>query len=84
MKSITLHGIDDDLDKKISEKSEEYGLSQNRTIKAILKDSLLADKRASRREMFSGLFGTWTTVEKNAFEKRVLDLENVNDEDSTK
>ena len=33
MKSITVHGIDDLLDKKISEKSKEYELSQNKTVK---------------------------------------------------
>ena len=35
MKSITIHGIDATLDKKLSEKSEEFGLSQNRTVKKI-------------------------------------------------
>ncbi len=43
MKSITIHGIDSNLDKKISEKSKEYGLSQNRTVKQILHDTLLSD-----------------------------------------
>ena len=41
MKSITIHGIDPKLDKKIAEKSLEYGLSQNRTIKYLLQNALL-------------------------------------------
>ena len=84
MKSITIHGIDAVLDKKISEKSKEFGLSQNRTVKTILQNSLVADKKASKKEMFSDLFGKWTESEKKAFEKRIADLEKVNELDWTK
>ena len=84
MKSITIHGIDAVLDKKISEKSKEFGLSQNRTVKTILQKSLIADKKASKKEMFSDLFGKWTESEKKAFEKRIADLEKVNELDWTK
>jgi hypothetical protein len=81
VKSITIHGIDSDLDKKILEKSKEYGLSQNRTVKFILKNSLLSDTRASKREEFSDLFGKWTTKETEEFDKRIMDLESVHDAD---
>ena len=81
MKSITIHGIDSDLDKKISEKSKEYGLSQNRTVKFILQNTLLSDQKASRRKMFSDLFGKWTSAEKAEFEHRISDLEKVNESD---
>jgi hypothetical protein len=81
MKSITIHDIDSELDKRISEKSKEYGLSQNRTIKFILKNSLLSDHKASKREIFSDLFGKWTTKEKEEFEKNIIDFETVNKSD---
>jgi len=84
MKSITIHGIDSDLDKKISEKSKEYGLSQNRTVKYILQNTLLSDQKASKREMFSDLFGKWTNTEKVEFEESIKDLEKVNESDWTK
>ncbi|MFA6007738.1 MAG: hypothetical protein WC784_03815 [Candidatus Shapirobacteria bacterium] len=84
MKSITIHGIDAVLDKKISEKSKEYGLSQNRTVKAILQKSLVEDKKAAKREMFADLFGKWTKNEESLFEERISDLETVNDEDWVK
>ncbi len=61
MKSITIHGIDSDLDKKIAEKSKEFGLSQNRTVKYILQSILLADQNRVKREAFSDLFGKWTS-----------------------
>jgi len=75
MKSITIHDIDATLDKKISEKSREYGLSQNRTVKTILQHSLLADQKASKREMFADLFGKWTQKEKEEFDERLANLE---------
>jgi hypothetical protein len=84
MKSITIHGIDSDLDKKISEKSKEYGLSQNRTVKYILQNTLLSDQKASKREKFSDLFGKWTNTEKVEFEESIKDLEKVNESDWTK
>ncbi len=74
MKSITIHGIYSDLDRKLSEKSKEYGLSQNRTVKFILQSVLFPDKKAARREMFSDLFGAWTKSEQEEFEKKCRDF----------
>ena len=81
MKSITIHGIDTDLDKKIAEKAIEIGLSQNRTVKFILQSSLISDKKASKKESFSDLFGKWTNAEKEDFNNKISDLEIVNESD---
>ncbi len=81
MKSITLHGIDPFLDKKIAEKSVEYGLSQNRTVKFILQNSLITDKKASKKESYSELFGKWSTKEKEEFENKISDLKITNEMD---
>jgi plasmid stability protein len=81
MKSITIHNIENDLDKKISAKSKEYGLSQNRTVKEILRKALLSDRAASRREQFADLFGTWTSADKKAFEERIADFEKIDKSD---
>jgi len=81
MKSITVRDIDNDLFRKISEKSKKYGLSRNRTVKFILQNTLLSDKKAARREMFSDLFGKWTKAEKAEFDENVKELEEVNESD---
>lgn len=81
MKSITIHGIDDELDVKIARKSKEYGLSQNRTVKFILQSALSADPKAQRRDEFSDLFGKWTMQEKEAFESHVVDFERIDESD---
>lgn len=51
MKSIIIHDIDNDLFRRISERSKKYGLSRNRTVKFILQNRLLPNKKAARREM---------------------------------
>ena len=84
MKSITIHGIDNDLDQKISEKAKEYGLSQNRTVKYILQSTLLADQKAAKRESFSDLFGKWTSKEKEEFDSRIKDFERIDETDWNK
>ncbi len=81
MKSITIHDIDNDLFRRISKKSKKYGLSQNRTVKFILQNTLLPDKKAARREMFSDLFGKWTKAEQAEFEENIKDVEEVDESD---
>lgn len=81
MKSITIHGIDTELDKEITQKAEELGLSQNKTVKAILRSSLISDKKASKKKAFAELFGKWSIEEKEEFNERISDLETVNESD---
>ncbi len=81
MKSITIHGIDTDLDKKISKKAAEFGLSQNRTVKLILQSSFTSDKTAAKRESFADLFGKWTIKEKEDFDEKIKDLDSINEVD---
>ncbi len=40
MKTISLHGVDKELELKIREKAGQYGLSLNKTLKKIIGDSL--------------------------------------------
>ncbi|MBN2243815.1 MAG: PIN domain-containing protein [Acidobacteria bacterium] len=48
MKSIPIHGIDPDLENKIAEKSAEYGLSRNRTVKKMLGELFTGFHRGDR------------------------------------
>ncbi|MFA6506289.1 MAG: hypothetical protein WCT14_09335 [Treponemataceae bacterium] len=66
---------------KILEKSKEYGLSQNRTVKFILQSALPADRNAAKKEAFSDLFGKWTSQEKREFENRINDFEKIEESD---
>lgn len=79
-KSITIHGINKDLDRKIQEKSREYNLRQNKTVKKILEDSLI-EKKILRAREFEEFLGIWTKEEAEEFEKSIEDDERIDEED---
>ena len=62
MKSITIHGLDDTLDRLIRKKAKKQGKSLNKTIKTLLEESLGIDKKkpSDNRDDFMDLFGIWT------------------------
>lgn len=62
MKSITIHGLDDELDKEIREKAKTQGMSLNKTIKKLLKKALglRSPTEADHKEEFKELFGVWS------------------------
>jgi len=67
MKSITIHGIDDSLDRKVQQKSQEWRLSQNKTVVRILEEALSAG--AAKREVsFRELCGAWSPEQKAEFD----------------
>lgn len=80
-KSITIHGINAELDNKIQQKSRAFKLSQNRTIKKILEESLLTERNSAREKEFKDLFGIWSEDEKKEFEKLTEDFNIIDDED---
>ena len=81
MKSITIHNIDPLLSQKITEKCQETGMSQNKTIKLLLKKSLLKDKKESRIETFREFFGSWSKDELEEFEEATKDMSQIHSED---
>lgn len=68
MKSITIHGIDDEMDRQIKEKAAAEGKS----LKGLLEQALRG--RRSRREEFADLFGRWSAEELTEFERATKDL----------
>lgn len=82
MKSITIHGVDDELDKLIRQKADAFGASINRTIKRLLKDSLgIGGQKKTKKEDFSEFFGAWTKKEAEEFERNTADFEKIDKED---
>lgn len=79
MKSITIHGLDDYLDRKIKEKAETEGISINRVIKKVLEEAF-GDKKneVDNKAEFMDLFKTWTEDEQIEFEKVTADFEKIN------
>lgn len=83
MKSITIHNLDDPLNALIREKAKSDGLSLNNTIKKLLAEALgLAPKKSEkRREDFLDLFGAWSNKEAKEFNKRISELEKIDQDD---
>lgn len=79
MKSITIHGLDEELNKKIQKKALEKNQSLNKTIKNLLAESLggAGEDRIRKEQQFMELFGTWTKAEEEFFNKQIEDLEKV-------
>lgn len=77
MKSITIHGMDDDLDRLIREKAAADGKSLNKTIKNILEEALGMRPSRDHREEFMDLFGSWSKEDRQEFEKASEDLRQV-------
>jgi hypothetical protein len=83
MKSLTIHGIDDQLEQLIQKKAEISGLSLNKTIKQLLRSALGIDNsgKEKKRVQLMELFGTWTKRQGEEFDKNIIDFEKVNKAD---
>jgi len=83
MKSITIHGLDENLDRAIRSLAEREGLSMNKTIKKVLRSALGLDDqgKATRREQFTDLFGTWTKQDLVEFQENTADFSQIDSSD---
>ncbi len=83
MKSITIHGLDDELDKEIREKAKNQGTSLNKTIKKLLEKALglKSTNEPNHKDEFIDLFGTWSKEDYLEFFKSTEDFNIVEPED---
>lgn len=80
MKSITIHGLDDTLDRLLQEKADQGGTSLNKIIKGLLRQSLGVSKQQKKND-FSEFSGIWTQEEFEKFEHSVKDFEKIDRQD---
>ena len=84
MKSISVHGIDEEIEKKIGERAKSEGKSVNKIVKELIAKALgLGDKPPDNRAMFEDLSGIWTEEEEQEFLASVADLEKTDEKDWT-
>lgn len=82
MKSITIHGLDDDLDEMIRIKAGEKGLSLNKMLKALVREALgMGTKPPDRKRDFQDLFGTWSQEDLLAFDQVTEDFGRIDPKD---
>ncbi len=82
MKSISVHGIDEEMDKAIEERAKNEGKSVNRVVKELIAKALgLGEKPPDNRALFEDLCGVWTEADEREFQESVSDLETTDEKD---
>ncbi len=83
MKSITIHSLDDELDKEIREKAKNQGTSLNKTIKRLLEKALglKSTKEPNHKDEFMDLFGVWSEGDYLEFFESIEDFNIADPED---
>ncbi len=79
MKSITIHGLNDQISQKITETAQNKGQSLNKTIKELLEKALGLTPQGSKdyRNDFSEFLGVWSEEDSKEFETSIRDFEKV-------
>jgi plasmid stability protein len=84
MKSISVHGIDKEIEQKIGERAKSEGKSVNRIVKELIAKALgMGEKPPDNRAMFEDLSGVWTEAAEREFLDSVADLETTDEKDWT-
>jgi len=84
LKSISVHGIGDDLLKAVEERAKQEGRSVNKIVKEMIAKGLgMDDRPPDNRAMFEDLSGVWTEAQEREFLDSVADLETTDEEDWT-
>jgi plasmid stability protein len=84
MKSISVHGIDEDMERKLGERARGEGKSVNRIVKELIAKALgMGDRPPDNRVMFEDLSGIWTEAQEREFLDSIADLETTDEEDWT-
>jgi hypothetical protein len=82
MKSISVHGIDEEMDKAIGERAKSEGKSVNRVVKELIAKALgLDEKPADNKALFEDLCGVWTEADEREFRGSISDLETTDEKD---
>jgi len=83
MKSITIHGVDDQLNDLIKSKAESEGLSVNKTVKKLLETSLGVKPQPVKKNFddFKEFCGLWTKADLDEFEDKTTELRKTDTKD---
>ena len=82
MKSLSIHGLDEEMEKLINNRAKNAKISVNKFVKELLRKSLgLGPEKKDNSAEFLDFFGVWTADEQKSFQEAIQDLETVNPED---
>jgi len=82
MKSISVHGIDQEMEKAIEERAKNEGKSVNKIVKELIAKALgIGERPPDNRGEFTDLGGVWTEAEAAEFLELIADFETVDAKD---
>ena len=83
MKSITIHGVDDQLAARLKQVAQAGGASVNRTVKRLLEERLgmKPKPQGHNREQFEAFLGIWSKENLEEFRRATAELTGVDGED---
>jgi len=82
MKSLSIHGLDEEMEKLINNRAKNAKISVNKFVKELLRKSLgLGPEKKDNSAEFLDFLGVWTADEQKSFQEAIKDLETVNPED---
>jgi hypothetical protein len=83
MKSMTIHGIDQQLAELIKSKAQSEGLSVNKTIKKLLEAALGIRPAPGKKNLedFKEFCGLWAETDLKEFEENTSDTRRIHTED---
>ena len=79
MGSITIHAIDPELDRRLSEEARRRKRSKNSLVKDLLARSLGLPSDSTESEEYAEFCGLWSDEERRAFEAAAADNERVDE-----
>jgi len=79
MSSITIHAIDAELDRRLSEEARRRKRSKNALVKDLLARSLGLPSDGTEREEYAEFCGLWSDKERRAFEAASADNERIDE-----
>ena len=77
MKSITLHKMDDELARTLSEEARQQGISMNRKAQELLRERLNLIPLKDKAESFQEFCGRWTEAQAEVFSANTADLRQI-------
>ncbi len=82
MKSITIHKIDEETEQKLLELANKEGISLNRLVKRVLRESLGLDKSSrNNKSDFADFLGVWSISDAEEFQQNIVRLEEIRNKD---
>ena len=67
--AFTIHGLDKELEKKLTERARREGTSRNRLIKRLLARAMGMDTSLNEVDEYREFLGIWTNADLEAFEQ---------------